>query len=210
MGSYYLVTYRPLAFSRVGRDAAERANIPPFVDASCRREPDLEAPHPSITALCRGHLFVPRLVRGDTVAYITKKGRYGNCSEDHWRLVAVLRVMKSYSSHLAAANWYRQRGEDLPSNCMVSGNRPKPLRLTDKYESTICGWDSIYRDRAKQDGDFAICRALFRRLHRPPVLRRQDFESVFEKLPATLNPPPIKRALFVRLCRKAGLSTEAL
>jgi hypothetical protein len=48
------------------------ANYPPFIDASCRREPDLESRYPSITALCREGHFAPHLHEGDVVAYMTK------------------------------------------------------------------------------------------------------------------------------------------
>jgi hypothetical protein len=39
----YLAKYYPLCSTPNGGHAARRYNIPPFVDGSCRREPDLEA-----------------------------------------------------------------------------------------------------------------------------------------------------------------------
>jgi len=52
----FLATYRPISASWRGRNAVTRYGIPPYVDASCRREPDFESPLPSISALCRVRL----------------------------------------------------------------------------------------------------------------------------------------------------------
>ena len=39
-GRCFLATFRPLIHSPGGRDAARRYGLPPFIDGSCRREPD--------------------------------------------------------------------------------------------------------------------------------------------------------------------------
>jgi hypothetical protein len=98
MSSFYLVTYRPMAYTRRGREAAREFNIPLFADGSCRREPDLERDYPSITTLCRGERFAPRLERGDRVAYIAKKAWYEGVDEAHWRLAAILSVSQLNAS----------------------------------------------------------------------------------------------------------------
>jgi hypothetical protein len=95
----YLVTCRPLIATRHGITAARRHGLPPFVDASCRREPDFENPRPSISAICRGRNFAPRLRVGDLAVYLTVKGRYPGLAEPHWRLVAVLEVVERFPSH---------------------------------------------------------------------------------------------------------------
>lgn len=69
----FLVAYRPLIHRRAGRVAAEQFHLPPFLDGSCRREPDLESAFPSISALCRGRNFAPRLRVGDLAAYLAAK-----------------------------------------------------------------------------------------------------------------------------------------
>jgi len=61
----YLAKYVPLVLE--GQNAIAQFDIPPYVDASCRREPDLECELPSISALCRGELFAPHLKEGDEV-----------------------------------------------------------------------------------------------------------------------------------------------
>jgi hypothetical protein len=123
----FLVTYKPLVYTRFGRAASQRHAIPPFVDGSIRREPDLQHPVPAISCLCRADKFAPRLVVGDEVVYLTAKGRYGAEGRRHWRLTAHLRVVRLFDSHADAAGWYRAHGYELPNNCMVAGNEAVPL-----------------------------------------------------------------------------------
>ncbi len=146
MTAYYLNTYTPLVASKHGRVASDVYGIPPFVDGSIRREPDLESPFPSISCLCRADKFAPRLSKGDVVGYMACKGRYGESTGKHHRLTAVLRVREVLPTHGEAASWYRQRGLEVPSNCMVPGNRPMPLRRSHrKHPGGGCGWDKGYR-----------------------------------------------------------------
>lgn len=152
----YLATYRPITATPHGRRAVQDFGIPPFVDASCRREPDFQSPFPSISGLCRGRLFAPRLRPGDQVVYLTKKGRYG-AGPRHWRFVAVLEVLQRFESHDQAAGWYLSRGLELPTNCIVDGHAPLALERTggprglaklQKHfdpETIVRSWDSNYR-----------------------------------------------------------------
>jgi hypothetical protein len=95
----YLATFRPLVQRSAGRRAVQRYGLPPFIDGSCRREPDFESRYPSISATCRAGHFAPRLTVGDRIAYLTVKGRWLNCAEPHRRLIAVLRVFTD-STHI--------------------------------------------------------------------------------------------------------------
>jgi hypothetical protein len=45
-------------------------------------------PYASISALCLGQFFAPRLKFGDHVAYITLEGTYSGLRQAHRRLVA--------------------------------------------------------------------------------------------------------------------------
>lgn len=90
-GRCFLATYRPLVRALAGRQAIQEYSLPPFIDGSCRREPNFESPFPSITATCRGGNFAPRLRERDRIAYLTVRGRYLVDTESGWRLVAVLR-----------------------------------------------------------------------------------------------------------------------
>jgi len=78
---YFLTTYTPLVATKDGRVASEKHGIPPFVDGSIRREPDLEHAVPSISCLCRAGKFAPRFQVGDIVGYMTCKGRYGESQD---------------------------------------------------------------------------------------------------------------------------------
>jgi hypothetical protein len=187
----FVNTYQPIVVTRYGIDACDRYGIPPMVDGSIRREPDLEHDWPSISCLCRKDKFAARLRVGDRVVYLTTKGRYGEAEpRPHWRLAAVLRVVRLFDSHAEAATWYEGRGLVLPSNCMVPGNRAVPLahthmrgRLRAAAKAAGCGtkgrrgcgggscggddvhgaWDRIYRNRAKAHGRFVVRRAEFKR-----------------------------------------------
>jgi len=199
----YLCSFRPLAESESGRAAAEQFRLPPFVDASCRREPDLEANFPSISALCRMRVFAPRLHAGDTVVYITRKAHYFNAVESHWRLAAILKIVASFQSHKAAAEWYRTEHLPLPSNCMVSGNPPKPLEQTDRFHDDLRHWDAIYRHRARDCGIFHACESLFVELHHPPAITEAMMQDIFGKIPGTRNPPAITDAQLATLRKLA-------
>jgi hypothetical protein len=199
----YLCSFRPLAESPNGREAVANFALPPFVDASCRREPDFESEFPSITALCRGKYFAPRLRVGDVVVYITRKGVYPGVAERHWRLVAILNVSAFFPSHASAADWHRAKRLPLPSNCMVSGNPPKPLEQTDRFQADLRHWDAIYRLRAKSCGAFHVCEPLFRELHHPPAITDAMMRDIFGYIPGTRNPPAITREAYEQLQRLA-------
>ena len=171
--------------------AIREFRLKPFVDASCRREPDFESKSPSITCLCRKEFFAPRLRVGSKVIYITKKGRYFNSLTSHWRLVAVLEVIKTFQSHKEAATWYREKGEHLPNNCMVYGNPPVPLEKTDRFHTDLRHWDAIYRMRAKNFGIFLVCKKILCDLERPPAITEQMMRDIFGRIPGTRMPPEI-------------------
>jgi hypothetical protein len=195
----FLCSYRPLVESMLGQRTVNQLGLPPFVDASCRREPDFESKFPSISALCRCGHFAPRLRVGDTVVYITRKARYFNAAESHWRLVAILKVLVSFETHSAAADWYRVQGQPLPSNCMVSGNPPLALEMTDCFYNDLRRWDAVYRLRAKTWGVFHVCEPPFLKLHHPPAITEAMMRNIFGRIPGTRNPPAITDAEFAKL-----------
>lgn len=203
MPRLYLNSYAPLCGNKPGRHAADAFDLPPFIDASIRREPDLEHAWPSISCLCRAGKFAPRLRVRDVVVYITRKGRHGIPAQ-HWRLTAILRVVRVLDDHPAAAEWYRDRGLPLPSNCLVVGNDPKPLSQSHRgdeacgadEQSLVDHWDSQYRQRCAANGTFVVCAALWRDLDwTAPVVTRARMERVFGRVPGTRNPGahPIER-----------------
>lgn len=176
----YLAKYHPLNSTSEGRRAATQFNVLPYVDGSCRREPDFESEFPSISALCRGKLFAPRLEEGDEIVYITIKNRYGETSK-HWRIVAHLKIFKCFDTHLKAAEWYREKVGKLPSNCMVAGNPPIPLYRTlhgASYCAPGCGSAAAtlkqrnehYQERADTTPIFFACETVWKELNSPTIL----------------------------------------
>ena len=185
----------------------EEQGIPPYVDDSCRREPDFESEYPSITALCRAGNFAPRLNELDVIVYITTKGKYPGYPGGHWRLTAILEVVRRFESHRAASEWYINRGWDPPRNCIVPGNNPLPLEMTsnkDKHSTVEC-WDAIYRRRARKHGVFLVCRSIFLELHEPPIVTEEMMRCVFGKTPSTRNPPGISDDEYNNLRRMTGV-----
>ncbi len=57
----FLNSFRPLIRYPEGQQAILAFHLPPFIDYSCRREPDFMSTYPSISALCRVEKFAPRL-----------------------------------------------------------------------------------------------------------------------------------------------------
>ena len=190
---YYLASYHPLIMNRRGKRAAERFHIPPYVNASCRREPDFESRFPSITAICRGDKFAPRLRESDVVTYMTTKKGYPGYPQEHWRLTAVLQVIRKFRSHGKAATWYENNNVKLPNNCMVRNNPPVGLHRTSNADNypTVEQWDTIYLERVKKTPVFLVCLPLYLELVCPPVLTEAHLFEAFGRLPATRNPPKI-------------------
>ena len=124
-----LNTFWPLCKNALGKKAIASFGFPPFIDASCRREPDLESDYPSITSLCRAAIFAPGLRPNDIVIYLAAKNRW-ETSYAHYRLVAILEVIQIIPSHAEAASWYRERDLPVPSNCMIPSNPPHPYEET--------------------------------------------------------------------------------
>lgn len=188
----YFNSFTPLCSTTQGQNAIERVNLPRYIDGSCRREPDLQSGYPSITALCRAEKFAPRLYPGDTVIYVTKKDFY-NAPKKHWKLVAILRVIKRFDTHEEAAGWYKSNGIPLPANCMVPENPPLPLDHTLGLDGLKCmeEWDDGYLRRASECGIFLTCESEFKELNMPPIITEEDMKRIFGKPPSTQNPSTI-------------------
>lgn len=210
--AYFLASYAPLIMSAEGKLAAEQFDIPPYVDYSCRREPDLESPFPSISAICRATNFVPRLNESDVIVYITKKGAYPGCAEKHWRLTAILKVARRFESHEDAATWYEGEGLMLPRNCLVGDIPPLELGHTGCKPAefnTVEQWDAEYHERVKTTPQFLVCEPLFRCLHAPPVVTGKMMCDAFGRIPGTQNPPKIRRSEYERLIERVGIPADS-
>jgi len=222
----YLVSYGTLNRTSFGQKAIEKHGFPPFIDSSCRREPDFESKYPSITALCRGVVFAPKLKVGDIAVYITKKMHGFN------HLVAILQVIEKCSSHQIAASWYKNNNLPVPSNCLVKGNKPKKLDETGGNNCACSGdvkgikeflllssdqqikiatkiitsWDSKYQQRANENSDFIITKPWYLELDQPIGISKDDFENIFNRVPVTRNPPKITFSQLQKLGKLANLT----
>jgi len=210
----FLNSYGPLVVSPAGRAAAKAKKLPPFIDGSIRREPDLQHRYPGISCLCRAGKFAPRLKRGDIVCYLTQKRKYQESQGPERRLTAVLQVLEVFSSHQEAASWYRSHGLALPSNCMIRGNKARPLRESHGlHRDNPCfggrlwkRWDDRYRDRVRRFSTFALCKRLFRDLSwNAPVVQDADLRAVFGTLPGTQNPGAWPMAKLRPLQKRLGI-----
>jgi hypothetical protein len=200
MRRIYLTTFRPLRRTAAGRRAIAKCDLPPFVDDSCRREPDFQSRFPSISALCRGTLFAPKLRIDDVAVYMTKKigGRW---------LPAILQVIERFETHEDAAEWYAGRGLPTPSNCMVAGNPPIPIDQTSQAEP-LEKWDAGYRWRARKTGTFLATMPLFLELRDPPSLPEELLIRIFGQIPGTQNPRRISERELQELCDGVGIGLE--
>src|SRR5258706_14555814 len=108
----YLTSFYPLCCTAHGRNAVSTFSLAPFIDGSCRREPDFQHSYPAITVLCRPR-FSKNLEEGDLVIYLTNKYGVGGKS-----LVAILKVKKTIpNGHEQAALWYHREGHtSIPNN----------------------------------------------------------------------------------------------
>lgn len=212
----FLNTYRPLVATKHGRAASAELGIPPFVDGSIRREPDLEHCHPSISCLCRADKFAPRLAPGDVVGYMTVKGRYGDGYIAHHRLTAVLRVVAVLLSHEEGAKWYLEQGMSIPNNCMIKDNPSKPLEHSHGRNRSLQhlagealrrAWDWSYRQRASKHPTFVICETLFKDLSwHAPIVHDEQLLRAFGRIPPTRNPGVLAPDEFMTLLELLAVS----
>lgn len=207
---FFLNSYVPLVETAYGREAASRHDLPPFIDGAIRREPDLEHRYPSISCLCRRDKFAPRLLAGDVVMYITRKGRYRS-KHRHWRATTVLHVEQTFDSHAAAAEWYEGEGLTVPSNCMVAGNPSAPISHSHRLHVSghlddarlLHTWDRGYAARAQENGCFVVCKPIWRCLDwTAPEIQEDDFRAVFDRVPGTRNPGAWPISYLPKLARR--------
>jgi hypothetical protein len=188
----YFNSFQPLCGAKKWKAIhLQYPDLPPFIDGSCRREPDFENDYPSISALCRGGKFVHRLKQNDIVAYWTVQNAYLDVRKNHYRLVAILRVMECFESHEIAAEWYSAKMQKLPSNCMIpEKNAPIVWGKTNqkpvlKWIENVDQWDAEYEKRKGKYGNFVACQPLYRELYNPQVISVAAMKAEFGKIPGT-------------------------
>lgn len=222
-----LNSFHPLCETDIGRSAINSFGFPPFIDASCRREPDFENPFPSITALCRQEKFAPQLYPNDIVVYMTVKGKWLT-SFDHYRIIAILEVIERKETHLQAKSWYTSKGLKIPSNCMVNDNPPHSFSETaGRYEKQkdisnfltypfgkqkiigdriVSHWDNEYLAKSKKWSCFIICKPIFINLTDPPVFTDEDIQNIFKKKINTRTPKKLSVNEFKQIAKMASIN----
>lgn len=214
--------------TEIGMRAVTQHGFKPFIDASCRREPDFENDYPSITSLCRQEMFAPNLYPNDIVIYITVKGKWLT-NYDHYRLIAILEVIDRKDNHLQAASWYRTNSQiGVPSNCMVTDNMPHMFHETagnfktsaevKRYlnhhaekqqlvgERRLQLWNDGYLVKSKKWKEFIITKPVFRELTNPPILTDDHMNKIFGKVPNTRNPNKVTKEQFKEIAKHADIN----
>jgi len=195
-GKCWIVSFNPMCITARGRRAVKSHGVKPFVDSSCRREPDLEAAYPTITEICRPGKFAFKLAAGDEVVYVSTKDCFGS-KLPHHRYVARLVVLKVIVGHSRAAAFYRSYTKILPSNCIVPNNPPMDwrfvggeiLKLTARaMKRRVSIADKYYSYLAKRFPVFVICKAIYMNLDDPRQIFNVDWVSNFGRVPGTQNP----------------------
>lgn len=226
-GTIKLNSFRPMCFTDLGIDAIVKYKFPPFIDASCRREPDFENPFPSISALCRQGQFAPHLRKNDIVVYMTIGGQFKQYKQGH-HLVAILQVEEVYQTHEIGKAEYVKANLPLPSNCMVLNNPPfdfdktagnfknksqqKTFNSKTEEEKTDIGerllriWDEVYLNRTKHWECFVKTRPIYVDIQNPTQILHSDFEYIFGKIPNTRTPNKISKKQLVELARLVGIN----
>lgn len=194
----FLNSFTPLCASEMGKRAVSQYNLNPFIDGSCRREPDFEATYPAITSLCRVKKLIPRLKVGDLVIYVTNKKKYYDKISER-RLVAILEVIHLEETHENAMNWYMSNDERISQNIIFENTEPLPADHTHHIngkpgEVKICLWDQEYKKRMEDYSKVAICKIWNEHinLRKPLVLPDKLMKQVFGRIPGTQNPPKLK------------------
>jgi hypothetical protein len=199
----YLNTFKPICITRFGRKAITTFGLNPFIDGSCRREPDFENPYPAITQLCRPSKLVPRLSIGDLVIYLTIKGNYGDPTT-HWKFIAILEVISIQLTHCCAANYYLANNIPISQNIICNQTIPFPIEMT--HGSTgfkhgnlnpyqiIKKWNWEYIKRAINFPEVAITRVWKNHLYlnNPPKITHEMMMNIFNRISGTQTPPKLK------------------
>ena len=159
------------------------------MDGSHRREPYLSRDLATISSICRGPNFAPRLEVGDVVVYLTTKGRYLGDAQRSNRLTAVLEVTEVHASHGAAAEWMAREGLPLPPNCIVEGTDGLPASAcTPCSADTRRDAEERYRCRAERYPMYVIRRSLWLELHSPPAVTDAMLTSALGGVPVVRTP----------------------
>lgn len=192
--SIYLSSFYPLKCTKKGREAVSNDKLHPYIDGSCRREPDFENKFPPITGLCRPG-FSKRLHEDDIIIYITNKKGINK----HY-LIAILKVIDTANSHNEAEKWYKNKNYSIPNNLIISATKPFQLEKTHQFhkinrrisdpEKIIELWNNYYKKIVDSNPEVAICEIWNKHkyLINPPELDDKNLNGIFNTGHGTMNP----------------------
>lgn len=189
MSKIYLSSFYPLCSTRTGKKAIAKFNLYPFIDGSCRREPDFQNELPCITGLCRPG-FAEKLEIDDKIIYVTNKKGIGAR-----KIIAELRVVRIFENHEKAADFYRSINKEIPNNLMATGSQPFDLDKTHrkmgwdewvKSNNSLEQWNNEYIKRSKSNPIVIQCEIIYMNLNNP--FKIDESKLVNRKLVAQ-NPP---------------------
>jgi hypothetical protein len=184
--------------------AIKKYQLNPYIDGSCRREPDLENPFPSITALCRQSSFATKLWPNSVIVYISLGDT--DLKNPNYRLIAILKASKRFDNHFLASRWYRENNISIPSNCLIPTNDPQPFdktisKFTNKKgiehflqkeaiqqeiigQRIINSWDREYQEKSERWPTFIVTKPKFNAIVEdiePPIITVADFLRIMTK-----------------------------
>lgn len=222
-----LNSFHPLCKNDLGKRAIQNYNLPPFIDSSCRREPDFENEYPSISSICRGSKFAPHLKMNDIVVYITIKGNYEPYEQNHYRIVAILQVIDIYKTHQIGQIEYSKLNVTVPSNCMVANNPPNrfertagnfdtskqikqflgntPANQATIGASRLYHWNNAYLWRSNQWPSFIRTKTIYKNYHNPVPLFQSDADKIFNEKMGTRSGKRITKEQLTTLGKYVGI-----
>ena len=124
----------------------------------------------------------------------------------YWRLVSVLQVVRRFDNHEDAAEWHRDQGLRLPTNCIIEGNPPVALDRTDGWHRSLDASDRIYHRKARLCPVFLACRP--RELNDPPIITEEIMIGSFGHAPAPRTPPVVPLEAVQRLISETELEAR--
>jgi len=197
-----MTSFTPIIFNNAGKNAVAKFDfLPPYIDGSCRREPDFEQEYPAITGLCRPG-FAAKLNIGDIVIYCTNQRGIGPR-----KVVAILQVIAKLNTHECAADWYFGQRLPFPSNLVTANSKPIPLDQTHNIRnfSDVTKWDAMYKYRATKYPIVTVCKKIQVELNNPTILDVEVMKSIFCRVPGTQNPSLINEEQWAKLKKYLGL-----
>jgi hypothetical protein len=148
--------------------------------------------------------------------YVTKQS---TLHREGRMLVAILELNQVFGSHAIAGAWYQANGFQRPSNCIVPGNDPVPIHMTNPKMTTGTAnftdsrvWDrAVYVPRARQCVRCFSSSAVYLNLRFPPTVNTKFWIDWLGGDPGqrTQNVGlPLRRDVYDALLKHVGIELD--